>query len=87
MYGAFCRMIEGSREIPHREYTDLFISEYAGKRKWLSFRRSDGKIIRISAAVDRVEDTQTRIEYIVVLRALDDADSEVPAGEERKVPS
>ena len=85
--GDFCRMIEGSREIPHQEYTNLFISEYAGKRKWLSFHRSDGKIIRISAAVDRVEDTQTRIEYIVVLRALDDADSEVPAGEERKIPS
>ena len=80
--GDFCRMIEGSKGIPHQEYTRLFVGENAGKRKWLRFQRRDGKTIRISAAVDRVEDTQTRIEYIVVLRVLDDTDTEVPVGEE-----
>ena len=80
--GDFCRMIEGSKGIPHQEYTRLFVGEYSGKRKWLRFQRRDGKTIRISAAVDRVEDTQTRIEYIVVLRVLDDTDTEVPVGEE-----
>ncbi|MCR5088524.1 MAG: EAL domain-containing protein [Oscillospiraceae bacterium] len=70
--GDFCKMIEGYREgIPHQEYTKLFISESVGRQRVIRVRLKDGRCVSLTAAVDRVEDKQARIEYIIVLRAAE----------------
>ncbi|MCR5138353.1 MAG: EAL domain-containing protein [Oscillospiraceae bacterium] len=82
--GAFCRTIEGSLDIPHPEYTRRFVAENAGGRKDLTIRRKDGARVRITVAVDRVDDDKTRIEYIMLMRVLNEED--IPA-EGQELPS
>ena len=72
--GAFCKMIQGYRGIPHQEYTELFVRENAGRQKILTVTLSNGNTVHLNAAVDRVEDDKTRIEYIVVLRVMNEAE-------------
>lgn len=68
--GAFCKMIEGHEDIPHQEYTKLFIGQIIGGRKEIKVKRKDGKLVHLEARADRVE-SNGPIEYIVILHSLD----------------
>ena len=66
--GEFCKLIEGSKDIPHKEYTQLFVSSIVGTEREISVNLPDGRRLRLAARADRVEDEKTSIEYIIVLR-------------------
>ena len=66
--GSFCRWVEGYRNIPHSEYTELFISQLAGGERELKVNLEDGKTVRIIVRADKVDDDKSDIEYIVVMR-------------------
>ena len=69
--GSFCRLIEGHRDIPHEEYTRLFIAEISKREKRITLHRPDGRIVHLAARADRVLDAHSSAEYIVELRPAD----------------
>ena len=66
--GEFCKLVEGSRDIPHKRYTQLFVDSILGTPREISVHLPDGKRLRLLARADRVSDEKTSIEYIIVLR-------------------
>ena len=66
--GAFCKLVEGCQDIPHKQYTEQFITSIVGLEKELRVCLPAGKTIRILVRADQVEDESTSIEYIVVIR-------------------
>lgn len=69
--GSLCRLIEGHRDIPHEEYTRLFIAEISKREKRITLHRPDGRIVHLAARADRVLDAHSSAEYIVELRPAD----------------
>ena len=67
--GTFCRWIEGYRNIPHREYTEQFITALAGGERELTVHHPNGKILKLRARADRVGEG-SEIEFIVFLHCL-----------------
>ena len=68
--GDFCHWVEGYRNIPHQEYTRLFIDSVCGSERELTVRLPGGQRIGLVARADRVDD-RSNIEYIVILRRQD----------------
>ena len=66
--GEFCKRVQGSKDIPHKEYTKLFVESIVGIQKELSVNLPDGRPLRLLVRADRVTDERTDIEYILVLR-------------------
>ena len=71
--GDFCKMIEGYRDdIPHHQYTEIFINSISGSSKGLKVTLPDGRKLNLAARADRVKDRGS-IEYIVILHAVTQA--------------
>ena len=68
--GEFCQWIEGHQDIPHNEYTKLFIKMIEDTQKVLHVRLPNGRRIRLVARADKVGGDNS-VEYIVNLRMLD----------------
>ena len=68
--GGFCRWIEGCRDIPHQEYTRMFIASVLEAQRTLRVHLPDGRTVRLLAWADRVGD-DSAIQYIVHLRMLE----------------
>jgi hypothetical protein len=70
--GEFCRHVAGYREIPHHEYTELFIREIEGKQKKITYLRGNGTSVEILVRADKVDEAITTIEYIIDMDLADD---------------
>lgn len=74
--GSFFELIHGYDEITTKgglsrnEFIRWYLEEVAGGRKALTATLSSGEQIRLAVRADRVRDRSTRVDYIVMMRAL-----------------
>ncbi|MCR5203109.1 MAG: EAL domain-containing protein [Lachnospiraceae bacterium] len=67
--GEFCFYIEGHDEgIPHNVYMEKFLEETVEKHKILNINLPDGKHLKLLARTDKVDEPDSDIEYVVILR-------------------
>ncbi|MCR5663246.1 MAG: EAL domain-containing protein [Oscillospiraceae bacterium] len=65
--GSFCRRIVGARDLPHEEYTELFVTSCRDGERTLEIEMPDGGRIKLRVRVDRVDDQSSSLDYIVIL--------------------
>ena len=66
--GEFCRYVQGSQDIPHWQYTELFINQIRERQKEFRICLPNGKNLRLIARADAVTDAKSAVVYIVSLR-------------------
>ena len=68
--GEFCTWVEGYRAIPHREYTEQFISSILGHPRGLTVHLPQGKTMHLEVRADRVKNKKSTVEYIVIMNEM-----------------
>ncbi len=66
--GTFCKWIDGYDDIPHQQYTEMFINSIIGTSKELKITLPSGRRIKAAVRADKVPDNRGGVEYIVVMR-------------------
>ncbi|MBQ8969855.1 MAG: EAL domain-containing protein, partial [Lachnospiraceae bacterium] len=65
--GSLCKKIQGYKNMPHREYTELFVSELEAGQKEITFNLDDGSHTHLVVKTDKVKDSGNDVEYIMTL--------------------